>query len=299
MLCQKGTAKDLERVGWVGETKFDGTRAFLIKNKDSFLIQNRRGVNYTHRLPEIAEEALAIDASYIIDGELCWFNAEGISEFTPTQRRCSTQDIGKIWYLKNKYPLNFMAFDILELYGDNLRNQPYLFRKRVLEGFLYESGLKNIRYTKHTEFAEQLFKDTVKRGGEGIILKRVNSIYQEGVRSYDWLKLRPEYFDDDESHKATCQVVGYTQGKNRRSNYFGSLVLTQNGAYVGKVGSGFSDHELAEITAHLKGCARTPSPFQIDEPYTAVKTNLKVLVRFQQRTPNGVFRFPSFLKVME
>ena len=292
MLCQKGTAKDLERVGWVGETKFDGTRAFLIKNKDRFLIQNRRGVNYTHRLPEIAEEALAIDASYIIDGELCWFNAEGISEFTPTQRRCSTQDIGKIWYLKNKYPLNFMAFDILELYGDNLCNQPYLFRKRVLEGFLYESGLKNIRYTKHTEFAEQLFKDTVKRGGEGIILKRLNSPYFEGIRSYDWLKIKRFL-------KEICEVVGYTEGKNRRSNYFGSLVLTQNGKYVGNCGSGFSDHELAEITAHLNSCApRISPPFQIDEPYTAVKTNLKVLVRFHQRTPNGVFRFPSFLKVV-
>lgn len=85
MLCHKGTENDLDRVGWVGEVKLDGTRAFLIKSEESFMIQNRKGVNYTRRLPEITEEAENIPGTFILDGEICWFNAEGISVFTPCQ----------------------------------------------------------------------------------------------------------------------------------------------------------------------------------------------------------------------
>jgi len=85
MLCHKGTEKDLDRTGWVGEVKLDGTRGLLIKTEKNFMIQNRKGVNYTHRLPEITKEAENILGTFILDGEICWFNAEGVSVFTPCQ----------------------------------------------------------------------------------------------------------------------------------------------------------------------------------------------------------------------
>jgi len=85
MLCHKGTENDLDRSGWVGEVKLDGTRGLLMKTETEFMIQNREGVNYTHRLPEITQEAKDILGTFIIDGEICWFNAEGVSVFTPCQ----------------------------------------------------------------------------------------------------------------------------------------------------------------------------------------------------------------------
>jgi len=85
MLCHKGTENDLDRSGWVGEAKLDGTRGLLMKTETDFMIQNRKGVNYTHRLPDITKEAKDIPETFIVDGEICWFNAEGISVFTPCQ----------------------------------------------------------------------------------------------------------------------------------------------------------------------------------------------------------------------
>jgi len=85
MLCHKGTENDLGRVGWVAEVKYDGTRALLIKSEDGFMIQNRRGINYTRRLPEITEEAENIPGTFILDGEICCFNSDGVSVFTPCQ----------------------------------------------------------------------------------------------------------------------------------------------------------------------------------------------------------------------
>lgn len=85
MLCHKGTENDLDRPGWIGEPKFDGTRGLLIKTETEFMIQNRKGVNYTHRLPEITKEGKEFPGTFILDGEVCWFNADGISVFTPCQ----------------------------------------------------------------------------------------------------------------------------------------------------------------------------------------------------------------------
>jgi len=85
MLCKKGTENDLDRTGWVGEVKLDGTRGLLMKTETEFKIQNREGVNYTHRLPEITQEAKNIPGTFVVDGEICWFNAEGISVFTQSQ----------------------------------------------------------------------------------------------------------------------------------------------------------------------------------------------------------------------
>ena len=291
MLCQTGQPSDLHRAGWVSEIKFDGTRAFLIKTGSSFDIQNRRGVLYTHRLPEITQEAKNIEGTYTLDGELCYFNHHGISEFTPCQRRCSTQNRSKIMPLLRQYPLNFVAFDILECNGEDFRKTPYWARKEMLDNFFFVNPRLNaILYAEHSEEPQLHFESIMKLGGEGIILKRLDSYYYEGVRSHDWLKVR-------QFHTAICDVEGYTEGNNQRSDYFGSLVLSQNGKYVGNCGGGFSDQALAQLTHHLKRCPQTTPPFAIDEHYTAVKTDLQVQVRYFQRTENGVFRFPSYLKI--
>ena len=85
MLCHRGTVNDLDRPGWVAETKFDGTRGLLIKTETDFKIQNRKGVNYTRRLPEITEEAKDIQGTFVIDGEIVFFNDAGVTVFTPCQ----------------------------------------------------------------------------------------------------------------------------------------------------------------------------------------------------------------------
>jgi bifunctional non-homologous end joining protein LigD len=290
MLCQTGSIDDLSRAGWVGETKYDGTRGTIIKKDKKPLIQNRKGINYTRRLPEITETAENINGNFTIDGEICFFNDKGITVFVPCQRRCATTDLGKIWFLKQKFPLTFMAFDILELNGQDLRREPYWKRKEILEQLLDGVG-SNIKYAELSKHPKRLFQDIIQRGGEGIILKQLESPYLEGIRTYSWLKVKLE-------QKAVCDVIGYTRGQNSRSSFFGALLLSQNGKYVGKAGSGFSDYELATITEKLKQCKQTKGP-SIGEEYTAIKTDMKVLVRYHKRTKDGVFRFPVFLKVEE
>jgi len=296
MLCAKGSDKDLQRVGWLAEIKMDGTRAFLIKTDKTFRIQSRprkyKGAwtcsDYTRRLPEITREAKNIDDNYILDGELCFFNGKGISEFTPSQRRCSTQNLRKILRLMRQYPLIFSAFELLQAHGEDYTKTPFLERKANLEEWLDLQGLENIRFVEHREDPERLFDEVLSRGGEGVVLKRYNSIYRYDIRSPDWLKVRPW-------QKGVFHVVGYTHSDKR---LFKGLVLEENGEWIGNTGGGIKNHELKQLWRIFTSSPRIRKPFETDEPYTAIGTNLTVQVKYFRKTENGKLRFPSFLEIV-
>ena len=292
MLCKDGNLSDLKRPGFAAEWKWDGTRVLVIKEKGQVTVQNRKGINYTRRLPEVVETAKHIQGDFVIDGEAVYINPKtGREEFTPCQRRCSTQDWAKILYLKRKYPITVEAFDLLYLHPDNWKAtlNPWLKRKSLLADLL-KSYEGTIRYVPHRFDLEDYWEEVKQREGEGLILKDINSRY-EHERSYKWLKLK------NWRHEI-CDGIGYTPGKNSRAHFFGSIVLAKNGKFVGRVGSGFNDWELRQVKDLLDDASKVSRPFEIGEPYTAVDTNLKVLVKYYQITENGVMRFPVFEKIV-
>jgi len=166
---------------------------------------------------------------------------------------------------------------------------PWLKRKALLADLLdgYEG---TIQYVQHRFDLEDFWEEVKKQEGEGLILKEVNSRY-EHERSYKWLKLK------NWRHQI-CDVAGFTAGKNSRAWFFGSLILAKNGKFIGCAGGGFSDWELRQVKDILADAQKIAKPFNIGEPYTAVDTNLKVLVKYYQITENGVMRFPVFEKIV-
>lgn len=288
MLCQTGDLKDLQRSGYVGEEKFDGTRVLIIKANDRVRLQNRHGVDYTWRLTEFVEAAQKVNGDFILDGEAVYVDpATGQVEFTPCQRRCATQDLGAQMYLRQKYPLAFKAFDMLVYNGTDLTSLPYLERKMLLSKVVPLKG--TIEYVGFRADLKRFFEEVKARGDEGLIIKRLDSRY-EHERSFNWLKIK-NWKDE------VCDVVGYTSGKNARTPFFGALVLAQNGKFRGCVGSGFNDWELRQIKDLLSD-AKISRPFDIGEPYTAVKTNLKVEIKFYKVTEANVLRFPVFRRIV-
>jgi len=174
----------------------------------------------------------------------------------------------------------------MELYGLDVTKQPYLARKKLLFELL-ESAPPEIQYVSYTFELEKAWEDIIRRGAEGLILKDINSPY-EYDRSYKWLKVKNWRFE-------ICNVAGYTLGTNARSPFFGSLVLVdQNGKFRGCVGSGFNDWELRYLKDLFADALKIAPPFQIDGSYVAVKTGLKVRVKFYKATVNNVLRFPVF-----
>jgi bifunctional non-homologous end joining protein LigD len=209
-----------------------------------------------------------------------------MEEFTPCQRRCSTQFPDPL--LIRKYPVTFMAFDIIKLGGEYVVDKPYWKRKTLLRGLIGNSS--HIQFVPYRRDVENAWLEVVEKQREGLILKDFNSRYALGERSWSWLKVKNWRVEE-------CEVVGYTFSSKGRP--FGSLVLAKDGKFRGCVGSGFSDYELLKIMDVLRSSPETPKPFPetvVGESYKAVKTGLRVLVQYYEATESGVLRHPVYLK---
>jgi bifunctional non-homologous end joining protein LigD len=136
----------------------------------------------------------------------------------------------------------------------------------------------------------QFFEEVKARGDEGIIIKQIDSPY-EHERSFNWQKIK-------NWKNEICDVVGYTIGEGNRKWAFGSLVLSQNGKYVGKVGSGFSDLTLRQLKDMLSDAPKVSPPFDIGEPYTAVDANIQTEVKFYKYSCDNIMRFPVFVRIV-
>jgi len=191
-----------------------------------------------------------------------------------------------------QFPIIMELFDALEVGGSNLEREPYLNRKATLQRILERDRIDGtIEYVPFVKDLPNAWDEAIQKEREGLIVKQVDSAYEEGDRSYNWLKVKNWRFE-------TCHVVGFTAGERSRAHFFGSLILERNGKFRGCPGSGFSDWELRKFKDLFSDAPRMANPFsyeQVGEPYTAVKVDTQVLVKYYQLTDNNVMRFPIFI----
>ena len=139
-----------------------------------------------------------------------------------------------------------------------------------------------------------LYKAAEKQGLEGIMAKRLSSVYQPGERSKDWLKVKVT-FDAD------VVIVGWTEGEGSRVGSLGSLMMAvyDDGVlrYVGNVGTGFKTRSLPDIFDQLKALTETKPPFPTRPELRRahwVKPSLVAVVEHRGVTSAGRLRSPSF-----
>lgn len=274
-------------------------------------MQNRNGVIYTDRLPEIVAALQPFAGTWIHDGEIIFLDKDGKESFTGCQRRCGTKYFDP--WLAKQYPVKLVLWDSLKIDEENLELKPYLERKELLrlarfsdeDDVLSEPFCPPTTYADHyaddpnqtilyEHYSENLvdpWQNAITNNNEGIIIKDRQSAY-EHRRTYSWLKVKNWRFE-------TANVVGFTPGKNARRSFFGALVLAdaQTGAFKGCAGSGFDDVELRLWKDHFFDCPPIQKPFtdvQVGESYTAIKSKQQVLVKYYQTTSSGVMRFPVY-----
>jgi ATP-dependent DNA ligase len=202
----------------------------------------------------------------------------------------------RIDYLTRAVPASYVVFDILYAKEKSVMDLPLRERKRILREELQDSDAVSIA-DSFPERGEDYFQAALKMGIEGIVAKRLDSRYEPGTRSPDWVKIK-------KSFKLDLVIGGYIPGKGERASYFGGLLM---GAYsdsllhyVGRVGSGFTDKELAEIAADFSPIEHTPFA---DAPLTPlvrwVKPKQVVQVSALEVTRDGHLRAPVFLRTRD
>lgn len=194
MLVEDGTEKDIDRLNYCGQMKADGTRVIVENSVETGLrIFSRRGLTYNENLPEITKNFI-IPQLFRIDGEVVYIDNEGHQVFQGSQLRCQTSAKEKISRAEQLYPVGLFAFDIMMLNGRDLTQLPFLKRFNILQAFVTMNremyGWDNVRLLPITMDKKQLFEGCVNAGLEGIVLKKIDGIYQEDKRSENWLKVK-------------------------------------------------------------------------------------------------------------
>ena len=296
MLAVSG--QPFSREGWIFEPKIDGTRC-IASAKKRVLLSNRRLADITYRYPELASALGSLQGECVLDGEITVFK-KGIPNFRSLAERDHQNDPIKIDYLSRAMPASYVVFDILSLDGESLMHLPLKERKRILFREL-EAELKDSEtltlIDSFPENGEDYFQAALKMGIEGVVGKRLESLYLPGTRSPDWVKIK-------KSLKLDLVVGGYIPGKGDRLPYFGGLLLGAHSqsklVYISRVGSGFTEEELEDITSRFSPTEKPPFS---NPPATAgvvwIEPKMVVQVTALERTHDGGLRAPVFLRMRD
>ena len=221
--------------GWVHEVKFDGYRIQMRVQGGRARLRTRKGLDWTHRFPQIAKDGGALP-DCLIDGEICALNKEGASDFGGLQLALSEE---------KTEALVFFVFDVLFAGGRDLRKLPLSGRKELLAEILKPVRSKRLRFVPHfTSHGDAMLEAACKMDMEGIISKKLAAPYVSG-RADSWTKSKCRGGQE--------VVIGAwrgTAGKLRSllvgTHQDGKLV------YMGRVGTGYTGAVAADLLKKLK-----------------------------------------------
>ena len=245
----------LERVDV--QYKYDGFRVQIHKNGDNVYMFSRNLENMTHMFPELIKATLKqVKAkTVILDTEALAYHPQS-EEFLPFQETTKRRRKHGIEEMAKKLPLKAFVFDILYKDGKSLIDKPLTERLEILrETVIGDETLiptKNEIVSDPTRL-QTLLDDSISKGLEGLVVKRLESKYEAGGRNFNWVKLKRH--SAGELHDTIdCVVLGYITGKGKRTEFGAGALLV--GIYddkkdefvtVSRIGTGLSDEEWREI----------------------------------------------------
>ncbi|MBI3722681.1 DNA ligase D, partial [bacterium] len=286
---------------WVFELKYDGFRVVAAKEGKKALLFSRRQHEITQAFPEVARAVAALPYDQIVlDCELVSLDERGRPSFQRLLGRAHLLGHADRERAAGLAPAVLFIFDLLGFAGLDARGLPLLERKRLLQRLLPQLG--PLRFSDHVaERGEDFFEEVSKLELEGMVAKKIDSRYVRG-RSSSWIKVRKERTGD-------FVVTGFTAPKGSRSG-FGALHLAAwepgppgSLLYVGRVGTGFDERELALATKALEAGrtneAPCHGPIPADRTTVWVEPKLICEVRYKDWTNVGILREPAFLRFRE
>jgi bifunctional non-homologous end joining protein LigD len=274
---------------WLHEVKYDGYRTLVAANGSEVRCYTRTGQDWTDKFRTIADAFRAMDlAGALVDGELVAFAPDGRTDFSTLQK--TLKDGGK---------LEFFAFDLLEEAGEDLANLPLIERKNRLQALFDDLPRGSlIHFSTHIRGnGSEVFEKVCGANQEGIVSKKVSAPYRS-ARGKTWLKIKC-------GRRQEFVIGGWTPSDKRRG--FKSLLIgTWEGGkliYRGRVGTGFDDNRLEDLSARMANLARKDPPFEAVPREVRrskwVEPKLVAEIRFGEFTSDGILRHPSFLGLRE
>ncbi len=312
-LCLKvdSIAEGFEKTGKPAEIelKYDGFRMLIHKFNDKITIYTRRLDNVTKQFPEVVEyvKQHVSGKSFILDSEAVGFDPK-TKRYKPfqdiSQRIKRKYDIEK---LRKELPVEVNVFDCIYFEGKNIIKEPFEKRKKIIEKIIkqepWKIKLAGSIITADEKKAEEFYKNALKNGMEGIIMKKLNSNYQPGSRVGTWVKFKPVQEPLD------LVITGGEWGSGKRSGWLSSFILScrHEGKFleIGKVGTGVKEKEeqglsFEELTKLLKPLIIEQKGREVSiKPHVVVEVGFQEIQKSPSYSSGFALRFPRILRLRE
>ncbi len=275
-LCERlpSPEKAIEKMGEVdAQYKYDGLRTQIHKDGNQVSIFSRNLENMSHMFPELIEGTLKqVQAdSVILDAEALAYNPES-EEFLPFQETTRRRRKYKIEEMAKQVPLKAFVFDILYKDGTSLIDMPLVERQNILKETIKPDDIlipASNHIVSDAKTLSLLLEEAISKGLEGVVLKKPESPYEAGARSFNWVKLK-RHSRGELQDTIDCVLLGYIFGRGKRAAFgVGALLV---GVYdkehdlfvtVTKIGTGLSDTEWQSIRERTKGLVVDHKPARV------------------------------------
>jgi DNA ligase-1 len=292
---------DVEKKGVHSTPKYDGFRVQIHKNGNHVSMYSRNLEDMTHMFPELIEGTIKqIKAkTVILDSEALAYQPES-EEFLPFQETTKRRRKHNIDEIAKQLPLKAFVFDILYFDGKSLLDTPLEKRSEILKKAI--EGKETLipapgKILKKPEELQLLLDDSISKGLEGVVVKRVDSPYEAGGRNFNWVKLK-RHSSGELNDTIDCVILGYIYGKGKRTDFgAGSLLVgvydKENDEFVTvtRIGTGLSDDEWREIHKRADKIKIAHKPARVNsliEPSVWIRPEIVIEVLADEitRSPN-------------
>ncbi|WP_448222153.1 non-homologous end-joining DNA ligase [Gordonia iterans] len=291
MLAVDETIEGLGAQDWAFEGKWDGYRLVVRFADGALRLRSRSGIDMTADFPELGvlREALS-GHSITLDGEVVALDGTGRTDFTLLASRRRRP---------GEYLLRLYLFDLLELDGHDLSALPWEQRRALLEELTpWFAATPIVQIPGLLDGpGDRAVAEAKAHGWEGVVAKRRSSPYRPGSRSPDWRKQKN--WNDVE-----VVIGGFRMGREGNDRNLGSVLVglpEETGLrYIGRVGTGWTHSQAADLLAELRDLEIRMCPFVggVDAPVASSATwvlpKLVADVRFMDWTSTGHLRHPSW-----
>jgi bifunctional non-homologous end joining protein LigD len=294
---------------WALEMKWDGVRALAYIERGQVRLMSRTERDITVAYPELTtlgapptppaapSRAGTPHKQLLLDGEIVVFGDEGWPEFEALQPRMHVTSAAQAALLAGQTPVTYLIFDLLQLDGRPLFDLPYADRRALLD----ELALTGPYWQTPPSFPGEDFSAvqgvSLEHHMEGVVAKRLDSVYAPGIRTDHWRKIK-------NVRRQEAVVAGYKPGQGNRTGQVGSLLIgvhDESGLiYAGHVGTGFTVETLRLLGDKLRPLRRADSPFdgpvppEYARPAVWVEPRLVIEVTFDRWTRAGRMRAPVY-----
>jgi DNA ligase D-like protein (predicted ligase) len=287
-----------EGSGWTYELELDGYRALAIKAGGEVRVRSRNDKDFNRKYPKIARALAPLPDETVIDGEVVALDAAGRPSFNDLQNGSAGATI--VYYV----------FDVMVLGGRNVMGEPLATRRELLTREVLPLLGDPVREAPRFDAAlADLIAAVRAQGLEGLVAKRLDSVYEPGMRSGAWRKMRINRSEE-------FVIGGYTRG----GRTFDAIVIGRwDGdrlVYVARTRVGFTPTSRERLMVQLKPLEIPACPFanlpearggRWGEGLTAekmkecvwVRAELVAEVEFVEWTPEGHLRLAQFVGMRE